>query len=292
MSGTDNDCRRMCDNDTAHVLTITDDSTVYFENAKLESGAYCSIGRRPECNVKTTSVLMTVNSVTCRSKYPRLFGGVTGNEVIACNDSVINDPLNVLWDYRNNVRVNAETVEIDTDDELLNTDEYRFRCQYMGKDSNENNFIENPYDRFHPMRNYCSEYIYGAHPSIRTVVDTEKGTMYCDCGDYNVTRVRNINPDDRSTRCSDKTYERLTLLPNQTSVKIPYRCFNVNSSIEDVGRYMPCPPDQFTRNGSRMASVTVVYSKLDSVPIEHPYYKDFDFKDVMLGDVKGLQFVD
>ncbi|XP_028044486.1 uncharacterized protein LOC113558155 [Rhopalosiphum maidis] len=292
MSGTDTDCKRACANDTAHVVNVTNDDSMYFENTKLEPGVYCAIGRRPACNVKTTSILMTINSVTCRSKYPRLFGGETGNDVIACNDVSINDPLNILWDYRDNVRVRAETIDMHDTDELLNNGAYRFRCRYFGKDSNGNNFIENPYDRLHPMRNYCSEYIYGAHPSIRPVVDVEAGTMYCDCGDPNVTRVRNINIDDRSTRCSEETYEYKTLYPNQKSIKIPYKCFTINSPIEDVGRYMPCPPDQFVRNGSRMASVNVIYSDLDSVPIEHPYYKDFNFKETMLGDAKGIRFID
>lgn len=291
LSGTDTDCQRICANDTAHVLQVTDEKASYFENVKLESGAYCRIGRRPECNTKTTSIIMTINSVTCRSKYPRLFGGTTGNDIIACNDSQINDPLNILWDYRDNVRVKAETVDVRDEDERLIGGEYRFRCRYSGKDSNENDFMENPYDRFHPMKNYCAEYIYGAHPSVKTVIDRNLGTVFCDCGDYNVTRVRNINPDDTSTKCSNEIYEHKTLLPNQKSVKIPYKCFTVNSPIEDVGRYMPCPPEQFVRNGSRMSSVTMIYSERDSVPIEHPNYHDFNFSDTMLGEVEGIKFV-
>lgn len=291
-TGTDVDCQRMCANETAHVLNVSDDNESYYEQNKLETGAYCMIGRRPECNTKTTSILMTINSVTCRSKYPKLFGGKTGNDVVACNDSKINDPLNILWDYKNNTRVRAETVSLKDEDELLLNGDYRFRCRFMGKDSNGNTFMENPYDRFHPIKNYCAEYVYGAHPSVKTIVDVENNKIKCDCGDYSITRVYNINPDDKSTRCSNEIYENKTLLPNQKQITIPYKCFTINSPIEDVGKYLPCPPDQFTRNGSRMSSVSLIYSERDSVPIEHPYYKDFDLSDVMLDGVRGIKFID
>lgn len=289
-TGNDADCQRICANETAYVLKVTKDNATYYENSKLEAGSYCMLGRRPECNTKTTSILMTINSVTCRSKYPKLFGGKTGNDVIACNNSRINDPLNVLWDYKHNTRVRAETISLRDENELLSDGNYRFRCRFMGKDSNNNNFMENPYDRFHPMKNYCAEYVYGAHPSVKTVIDLENNTIRCDCGDYSTTRVSNINPDDVSTRCSNEIYENKTLLPNQKRVTIPYKCFTVNSPIEEVGKYMPCPPDQFIRNGSRMSSINMIYSERDTVPIEHPYYADFDLSDVMLGDMNGITF--
>ncbi|CAI6372849.1 unnamed protein product [Macrosiphum euphorbiae] len=89
--------------------------------------------------------MMTVNSVICRAKFPKLFGGPTGNLVVACNDTRINNPLNVLWDYRYDKVVDPFTVTLNDSDELLADGNFRFRCNFGGRDNMHNKYIEHPY---------------------------------------------------------------------------------------------------------------------------------------------------
>lgn len=62
-------------------------NNVYSENKKLTNGIYCSLGPRPNSNPRTTTTMMTINSVVCRSKYPNLFGGTNVNHIAACKNS-------------------------------------------------------------------------------------------------------------------------------------------------------------------------------------------------------------
>lgn len=274
--GTDDDCIRTCANDSASVVNVGKNDSYVYHGTKLPVGAHCILGPRPQCNMRTTLAMMTINSVVCHPKYPELIGGPNGNKVVACNNDQINDPQNILWDYRENKRVNPFTDNIMDVDELLPaTNKFRYRCRFNGFDEQQNKYMEHPNNRFHPFRNYCASQIYAAHTSIQPVFDANSGSYNCFCGDPNVTRVKNIDPYTPSTICADVQQNIRGDVKNRKIITVPYRCFTLFSPVTDVGRYLPCPNDQLTRRGSQFSSVDVPFSQIQTDAVEHPLYKDF-----------------
>lgn len=292
-NGTDADCVRMCSNSTAYAFSVTNQREYYFEDRKLGVGTYCKLGKRPNCNPFTTRTLMTVNSVTCRSKFPELFGGAAGNDVVACNNLQIFDPMNQLWDYKIDQRVDPVTMTqpIADIDERLSDGSFRFRCNFRGEDSHHNAYMEHPFKRFHPMQNYCASNIRYAHPSVRTIVDVNTGKFTCDCGKVKITKVKHLVAHEPSSVCSDKSYKRTPLDTFRTSISIPYRCFNINSPITDVAKYPPCAANSFNDN-SQTNSIVLTYSKNHDMPIEHPFFENFpDLQPQMLKPIQDVEIV-
>ena len=272
---TDADCVRTCSNSSAHLLTIATGENAIYQSSLLDKGAYCMIGPRPECNMRTTTALITVNSVTCVPRYPKLFGGEYGNKVIACNNRVIHDTRNALWDRKTNDRVDPYTVELTSEEELMPEGQPRFYCRYNGMDEHNNKYVENPINRFQPIKNYCTEMLYGAHPDIKMLIADDGNSFRCDCGDFNVTRVKNMYPDEPSSQCSPHQFSDVEVLKSKRKMTVPYRCFTVNSPITEVARYPPCPPDRFTEHGSQLSELSIEYSTSEHGLIEHPLYSDF-----------------
>lgn len=270
----DYDCIKLCANSSAKVITVLDDELYAFENKTLKPGAHCHIGPRPECNTKTTHVLMTINSVVCRPKNPRLFGGPTGNTIIACNDKNIYDPRNILWDYEKNEPVNPMTLNsyIMDVDEIASDGSLRYRCKFEGIDDKGNYFIENPHDRFHPIVNYCANLIYNAHPDIITKFNKDANDYECVCGDEEVTRVKHMYPDNIKSQCSSIQYSEQIIDKKKMKITIPYKCFSLYSTIDQVGSLPPCPPEQFTREGNQVSSIDLILTKNENEIIEHPNY--------------------
>lgn len=274
----DIDCVKLCANSSAKALIVHGDEDYIYDSSKLNTGTYCKIGPKPECNMNTTYAIMTINSVTCLSKFPRLVGGPLGNTIVACNNSKIYDPQNYLFDYKYLTRFDPFTTIVSSEDELLPTGEYRFRCKYNGVDDNENNYIEHPYDRLHPIINYCASNIYRAHPDVKTIF--RKTIVYpllyeCDCGNYNETRVKHIFPDDKTSQCLSLSMSLQPDVKKRKLAIVPYKCFTLFSNLNDVGRLLPCPPEQFTRKGNKATSVTIPLNTTDDALIEHPYYEKF-----------------
>lgn len=274
--GSDHDCIRVCSNSSASVINVNEGDTFIYNQSTLQPGAHCVIGDRPQCNMKMTYAMMTVNSIVCRSKFPEIVGGDVGTTVVACNNRAINDPQNYLWDYANNSRFSPLETQMTSANERLPDGSYRFRCKFQGVDSQNNNYIENPLNRFHPFENYCAGLIYSAHPDVKTKIDWETQTFECDCGDFEKTRVRHIDPNDKSSQCSSKVLEITTDVKDREILHMPYRCFTLFSTIDEVGRYLPCPNEQFTVQGSKIASVNIPFSRKIEALVEHPVYKDFD----------------
>lgn len=277
-SGTDADCIRTCVNSGAKVINVADGETAIYNSTILQRGAHCYIGPRPECNMKTSMAMMTVNSIVCRSKFPKLVGGPSGSTIVACNNNLINDPQNILWDYKGNARFNPFTSTITDEDELLpdgtGTGTYRFRCRFNGVDVRGNLYQEHPFDRLHPIINYCADSIYRAHPDVKTIFSKDRKTFECDCGDPNETRVRHLDPNDRRSQCADISLSIKSDIKERKIMTVPYRCFTLYSTLDDVGKYPPCPDDQFTRDGSQLGSVEFQFTEKENELIEHPLYKD------------------
>lgn len=275
VTGEDSDCVRTCVNDTAKAVHVGDGETLTYQSTVLKPGVHCLLGARPECNMKTTVAMMTVNSITCRTKFPRLFGGKTGGDIVACNNSMINNPQNVLWDYAENRRVDPWRSVVTDEDERLSDGSYRYRCKYSGLNERENPYIPHPYDRFHPITNYCADLVYRAHPDVRTVFSDDRNSYTCRCGDPSVTRVRNLVPDDPASQCSDVVYDVVRDVKERKRITVPYRCVTVHSPLAEVGRYPVCPEDKFLKQGSAMAAVQLEFTSDENQLIEHPLYRDF-----------------
>lgn len=273
-TGSDSDCIKVCANSSASVINVEEGETFISNSSVLQPGAHCIIGPRPECNMKTTDALMTINSIVCRPKFPNLFGGPTGTNVVACNNRLINDPQNYLWDYKYNQKVDPWTTVVTDEDELLNDGAFRFRCRFNGYDVRQNKYMQHPFNRFHPISNYCASQIYRAHPDVQTIFKSD-GTFECDCGNAQDTRVQNLDPNDKSSLCSNIIKQVELDIRNRYTITVPYKCFTLYSLLEDVGKYPPCPNDQFTREGSQMSYVTVPFTTNDKALIEHPMYADF-----------------
>lgn len=274
--GTRDDCIQTCVNSSANVLNVREGDTYAYDSHILQKGAYCIIGPRPQCNMRTTIALMTINSIICRSKFPNIIGGDLGTEIVACNNRIISDPQNILWDYGKNEKFSPYTTTITDADEKLPDGSYRFACKYNGTDSASNNYIPNPLDRFHPMINYCAGLVRAADSSVQTVFDMNDQTFHCDCGDFEQTRVQNIDPNNKASQCSNLIVEDRVVTKSKRELIVPYKCFNLFSPLSDVGRYLPCPNDLFTRDGAQMATVTIPFTLNPSEVIEHPKYADMN----------------
>lgn len=275
-SYSDYDCIKICMNDSAKIMTVDENEELISESTILTPGNYCTIGPRPECNMNTSTAMITINSVVCRPKFPNLIGGTYGTTIIGCNNSVINDPNNVLWDNQSNTPVDPYTTYISDENELLSDGSYRFTCKYNGVDIRGNKYVPNPYNRFHPISNYCAALIYRAHPNVQTIISDDKSSYVCDCGDFEETRVRNIFENDPTSQCSNVFANEKNIIKSKTQINIPYKCFTVYSPITDVAKYMPCPSNQFTREGSQMSVVTIDLTDNPKALIEHPIYADFE----------------
>lgn len=266
-------CVATCLNSSARSLSVVEGDTVMYENGQLRPGNYCLIGARPECNTNMSVVLMTVNSVVCRSKFPNIVGGPLANNVIACSNRLIYDPQNYLWDYKNNERFDPSRTRLVDENERLADGSFRFRCKFKGVDERGNQYMMNPWDRFHPFKNYCASLIYRAHPDVTTRISADGNDYTCDCGNENETRVRHSVEGDPRSRCSSATMKRETVTGSREKLTLIYNCFTLFSPIEDVADRFPCPENLFTREGNQVAEATIFYSQNDKIAIEHPQYE-------------------
>lgn len=272
--GSDDDCKRTCANSTAKVINVEDDETVVHESAVLQAGAHCTIGPRPQCNMKTSYAMMTINSVTCRSKFPEIFGGEFGNTIVACNNKKIRDPQNYLWDNKYLQKVDPYTTVMSDPDELFEG-KYRFECIFKGLDVQNNQYMQSPLNRFHPIRNYCASEIYAAWKTVKTIFKND-GSYECDCGDKATTRVSHLFPGDMTSLCSNVTnsIDESKRIKEREIINVAIPCFTKYSPLEYVATRFPCQNEQFTRKGSQLMNVTVPFSSNLQSLIEHPLYKD------------------
>lgn len=224
-------CKHTCGG-SASLLLVENDKDYVYENKFVEPGVYCTVGQK-ECNTNTGYVVATVNSTTCISKYPRMFGGPKASTIIACSDSLHPSTGSILWDYANNEEVDPTTVLMTHEDELLPDGQYRFRCKFNETD-NGNPYIPHPLDRFHPIKDKCNDSIYRADYSVHALVN-EHGWS-CDCGDFDVTRVKHLDKNNDKSICTSCFWEKL----NDANYQIPYICYNENSPYSYTKNNVPC----------------------------------------------------
>ena len=223
-------CKLSCGG-SGELLIIEKENDYIFDNVYVKPGVYCTIKPTP-CNFNTGYAVATVNSVTCKSKYPRMFGGTNATDIVACNDEKYPSTGSVLWDYLNNEMVDPYNILMTDEEETLPDGSYRFRCKF-NESVMENPYIAHPLDRFHPIEDVCNYSIYRAPYSVYAKVD-EKGWS-CDCGIFEETRVSHLDKNDIKSTCTSCFFDK-----KETKYTMPYLCYRETASYTFAQKTSPC----------------------------------------------------
>nr|WOZ57601.1 PIF-2 [Menippe mercenaria nudivirus] len=231
-------CKTKCGG-AGDLLLVEHDTDYIYNNKFVSPGVYCTV-EPPFCNTNTGYVVASINSVVCRSKYPRLFGGINATNIVACNDEKYPSTGSELWDYANNEAVNPSTVIMTHENETLPDGSFRFRCKY-NETLNRNPYMPHPLDRLHPIPDKCNNTIYAADYSVKAVVtDT---TWYCECGDFGVTRVKHLDESNPKSTCTS-CYREI----KDNKYKTPYLCFKKDAPYTMAKLTDPCIEYSSTHN--------------------------------------------
>lgn len=242
-------CKNTCGGN-GELIIIKEGQEYIFENTFLDPGVYCTINP-PICNMNTGYVVATINSTICKSKYPSMFSGPTASHIIACNNEKYAATGSVLWDYANNEAVDPITVVMTHENETLPDGSYRFRCKFA-ETSNGNPYIPHPLNRFHPLVDACNKTIVRASYDVHANVQENSWT--CECGDYDITRVKHLDPGNLKSTCTS-CFHSIVNDNENSSVKVPYLCFNTNSLYSAPKTMQPCL--EFNTNGNNCDSLTL-----------------------------------
>ncbi|UOT91773.1 PIF-2 [Aratus pisonii nudivirus] len=241
-------CKNNCGG-AGELLSIENDKDYVYNGEFVKEGVYCTVEPQP-CNLNTGYVVATVNSTICKSKYPRMFGGISASNIIACNDENHPSTGSLLWDYANNEVVDPNLILMTHEDELLPDGSFRFRCKY-NETQNKNPYLAHPLDRFHPIVDKCNDTIYAASYSVHAKV-TDSG-WECDCGNFNETRVKHLDENNTKSICT--SCYREFIAPDQ--YKVPYICFKENSPFTMPKNYSSCIEYSSTGNFCSQLSLDI-----------------------------------
>lgn len=238
-------CFEKCGN-AAQVVTIAQGDEYFYNNVRLDPGNWC-LYDIPDCNPKTASYIGAVGGVTCQSKFPELFDN-QGYNIIACNSTEIYNSSNILWDNLLNEPVVPTDTSISNVDELLPNGTYRFTCKY-GYDDRGNQLLPHPLNRFIPIKDNCISKVKLAHVDAKVEFskDSSGNTTYkCNCGNYQDTRLKNEDENDEQSACSPCIFSKTDGPDKYTTVSIPFKCFNLSSTMSDITTARPCYPSKYT----------------------------------------------
>ena len=287
------DCVKLCLNEAVTLINVGQDENIFFEDEKLTPNRnYCLLSRtnssQLHCNPNTSTTLFTINSHICKSKYPNLFGGVSGDQVVACNDKSINDIRNILWDNMYNQQVSASVVNLSDENEIItesSRDHFRFTCHFNGVDEMGNHYTAHPINRFKPIRNWCAAKVFHASSYVKTVFIYNDSNLLidykCDCGDPAITRLENLDSDDTHSQCIPHSHQTVTEIgKNAKQLNYTYNCFTIDSPIISVTQNLPCNADIFLDppNPSPLQTQSLQMSfsnHITNAYIEHPDYQKF-----------------
>ncbi len=246
-------CKTTCGG-AGELLMLEHDDEYVFNNTFMGSGIYCTVEPAP-CNLNTGYVVGSVNSVVCKSKYPRLFGGPTASTIIACNDEKYPSTGSVLWDYANNEAVDPAKVLMTHENETLPDGSYRFRCKY-NLTKNKNPFIPHPLDRFHPIEDKCNNSIVAASYSVHAVVNED--SWFCECGQFSETRVKHLDESDPKSVCTSCYRDVI-----KGDVRVtPYMCFKETAPFSMPKTVLPCI--EYSGSGNLCSTVKLTINTSDT----------------------------
>ncbi|QEI03637.1 PIF-2 [Rachiplusia nu nucleopolyhedrovirus] len=243
------DCTVLCDNPAAAYFFVGEYDRFVVNGQLLTRGGYCTTNSIPRnCNRETSVVLHSLNQWSCIAEDPRYFAGPENMVQIAGRQHAnriapgqINR--NILFDrlLGMEVDVSRNTFRQSWDETLPNSNERRFVVQCNALDDHNNRMFLNPLNPLECLPNICTN-VSNVHPDVKP--DFEKNI--CDCGDFNVTRVRNIDPGDPTSICASviNTFNR-DLMSHQVRVE----CSNMDLLISKYNRNnLLCPPTIFNQN--------------------------------------------
>nr|WCZ68506.1 per-os infectivity factor 2 [Heliothis virescens nudivirus] len=264
------------------MVVVSPSQEFYHINKRLPPGKYCMVDNQVKCNPRTGYVVADgLGSWVCRSKYPNLFGGTDASKVIACNNELHPSTGSILWDNLLNAPVNAATVTLDDENELVpGTGTYRFTCKF--NNTTNNRVLPHPANRFHPINDPCTREVPNAHSDARVVFDhDDRGVAvdwHCDCGDPKVTRLYNSDATDNKSTCTP-CVNRTTQTDRKLDISVHFKCFNLSSMVTDLFKTVPCKWSDFLSNGTScnylelelyetrnfMTPFDIKYTKVDGV---------------------------
>lgn len=275
-------CINTCGSE-GRVITIGPTDEVAVNHTLLTEGVWCVTTPAIECNLATHYLHMSVTGHACRTKYPNMFGN--NNQIVGCHNEMFPVTNSDLMDWSTGRPINLQSLTMTHEDEVLNDQiEKRFSCRF-GEDFMGNAYLPHPLNRFHPIRNPCNYSIYRSSTDIKPVIDEANGTWHCDCGDFNTTRVKRLDPNNPKSTCSTCISDSTPLdtnliggpglIPYTSAVvqKAPYICFTVNSQYTDAPQMDPCGATLFINNGNRCGTLTfnVAHHPTDIQPMPFSY---------------------
>ena len=255
-------CKKKCGSNGV-IIDINIETEYYSNGLKLTEGSWCILNS-VSCNPKTSYVVATVNSTVCKSKYPNMFGGPSGNNVIACNNEYYPATGSILWDNLKNEPIDPLTINMSHEDETLSDGSFRFSCQF-NEDINQNKYIAHPLNRFQPIRDPCKNTIHKASPEVKAVINSTD--WFCECGNYMETRVRNIDLGNTKSTCTNCLMKKLD--PTTNTITIPFTCFTLKSSYKDAKEMLPCISSKFTRHGNQCMTMDLHIKEITETMFEH-----------------------
>ncbi|AAP85676.1 ORF_39 [Adoxophyes orana granulovirus] len=243
------DCSSICDNETAVYFFVNSSDNYIVNGTRLIRGGYCTLNSIPRnCNSETSLILYSVNQWTCIAEDPRYYAGESNIVQIAGrqhSDQILAVDIDkiVLWDNMLQRSVNpfVNTHRHNWDEKIAGSDVRRFSVQCNALDIRHNQMFINPYNALECLPNVCTS-ARGVHRDVKP--DFVRGV--CDCGDFDITRVRHIDENAPSSRCASIVNR---LIKENRDYQFRVECLSLDTPITDYSPTKPlCPPEIFNQN--------------------------------------------
>ncbi|AIZ48594.1 pif-2 [Agrotis segetum nucleopolyhedrovirus B] len=243
------DCATLCDNPAAAYFFVGEYDKFVINGQLLISGGYCTTSSVPRnCNRETSVIVHSLNQWTCIAEDPRYFSGPQNMNQVAGRQHTLHIApgqanRNVLFDRLLGVEVDVSrnTFRSHWDEEMPDGSGRRFEMRCNALDSRNNRMFVNPLNPIECLPNVCTNVNF-IHTDVRPNFETGE----CECGDFNVTRVRHLDPNDRTSMCAAvvDTFDERTL-----SLQYRVECMNMDMDVEQYHRNMLwCPENIFRSN--------------------------------------------
>lgn len=120
------DCNDVCGGEGKYEYKYIDaHHRVVVNNRMLERGAWCLPSELAKCNLNVSYALSGIDQYQCVTAYPDIFGGSTGNRIVACL------PFNSIIDRKTD-KIYSQYIppnfSIDDIDERLDDGSFRYQC--------------------------------------------------------------------------------------------------------------------------------------------------------------------
>lgn len=125
---TDVNCTQICNstNDNQFQYRYINDNNIIINNHYLRKGGWCLPTSLARCNLNISIAVKSLGKYECISKFPSLFGGQYGNDIIGCAP---------VYKFQDNLKkiiysstVPSTLVIEDLDEKLPNSNDFRYTC--------------------------------------------------------------------------------------------------------------------------------------------------------------------